>query len=133
MTGEDIIAQRLLISTAIGALVPESSIKAEQMPDGTPLPWLLIRTISTIERQTLERGARVFLRERISVTVAAKSHRDRKMIMSLLPAACVGFEAARGDATSVSVLTAGAGPNVTGPGNRFERAQDFRVSFETPA
>jgi hypothetical protein len=133
MTGEDIIGARLLASAAITDLVPAAQIKAGRLPENAAMPSLLVRTISTIERQSLKRGARVFVVERVSVTVRAAKHSERKAIMKLLPGACVGFEAESGDATNISALTAGAGPDVDGPGNTFERGQDFRVSFETPA
>jgi len=31
------------------------------------------------------------------------------------------------------VLTAGAGPELNGPGDSFERNQDFTVSYDAPA
>lgn len=133
MTGDDIIGARLLASAAITNLVPAAQIKAGRLPENAPLPSLLVRSVTTIERLQLKRGPRVFVRERVSVTVRAASHRERKAIGRLLATACVGFEAASGNETNISVITAGAGPEVDGPGNSFERGHDFRVSYETPA
>ena len=35
-----------------------------------------------------------------------------------------------GGALRVSILTAGLGPSLNGPGNSFEQTQDFRVSWD---
>lgn len=133
MTGVDIIGELLRGATSVVAAVPVAQIKAGALAENAPLPSLLVRSVSLVERQPLKRGSRVRCVERVSVTVRAASYRDQRAIMKLLPSACAGKTGTFGDATGVAVLSAGIGPDVSGPGGTFEQTIDFRVSFETAA
>lgn len=134
MTGAAIVGELLRSDAAVTHVVPTASIKGGRLPDDAVLPVLLVRSISVVDRQTLAREAMVRSTERISVTVRAATHRDRGAIVKLIRTACTGvvlpeFE----DARNISVLTAGAGPELNGPGNSFERSQDFSVTYDAPA
>ena len=133
MTGVDIVGELLNSNEVLIAAVPASQIKAGALPDGVVLPTLLVRMTSNVERQTLVRGATVRTIERISVTVRAASYRDQVAAMKLVVKACAGKTGSIAGAANVSVLTAGRGPDLRGPGNSFEQTQDFRVSFDAAA
>lgn len=133
MTGGDIIVDLLNAYAPLGAVVPATRIKLGALPDGMTLPALLVRTVSSIDRQTLKRRARVRQTDRTSVTVRAASFREQRAIIALVRAACAGRTGDLSSATGVSVLTAGLGPDLLGPGDSFEQAQDFKVSFECAA
>lgn len=68
--------------------------------------------------------------ERISVAVRAASYDDQRAAIKLVVKACAGRTGSIAGADNVSVLTAGRGPDLRGPGNTFEQTQDFRVSFD---
>jgi hypothetical protein len=133
MTGVDIVGELLNSDEPLIAAVPAGQIKAGALPDGVVLPTLLVRMTSNVERQMLKRGATVRTIERISVTVRAASYRDQGALMKLVVKACAGRTGSIAGADNVSVLTAGRGPDLRGPGNSFEQTQDFRVSFDAPA
>lgn len=133
MNGVDIIGALVGSDPAIVAMVPLARIKAELLPDGVQLPALLVRDISSVERQSLKRGPTVRTTERVSVTVRAKSLRERRAVLKLVVARCAGALGTIAGASSVSVLTAGRGPGLIGPGNSFEQTQDFRVTFDAAA
>ncbi len=133
MTGVDIVGELLNSDEPLIAAVPAGQIKAGALPDGVVLPTLLVRMTSNVERQMLKRGATVRTIERISVTVRAASYRDQGAVMKLVVKACAGRTGSIAGADNVSVLTAGRGPDLRGPGNSFEQTQDFRVSFDAPA
>ncbi len=133
MTGVDIVGELLNSNEALIAAIPAGQIKAGALPDGVALTTLLVRMTSNVERQMLKRGATVRTIERISVTARAASYRDQVAAIKLVVKACAGRTGSIAGADSVSVLTAGRGPDLRGPGNSFEQTQDFRVSFDAPA
>ncbi|WP_242183225.1 hypothetical protein [Sphingomonas sp. CARO-RG-8B-R24-01] len=127
MTGVDIIGALLGDSGEINSLV--ATIKAGSLPDGTPLPALLVRLVSSVERQPLVRGGAVRMTDRVSVAVRANSYREQVAIIKAVRNVCAGQLGAIAGATEVAVLSAGTGPDVGGPANSFEQTQDFKVGF----
>lgn len=132
MTGADIIGELLLGYAPRKAMVPDANIKAGKLPTNAPLNSLLIRTISSVERQRLKRGKTVRTNDRVSVTVRAETYDAQIRILDLVVDACADRQGAFAGAGNVSVLTAGRGPDLSGPGDSFEQAQDFKVSFDKP-
>jgi hypothetical protein len=133
MTGVDIIGELLLGHTPLLELIDVESVQAGALPEQVVLPALLVRLVSTVERQMLKRGATVRTIDRVSVTVRADTYADQGEAIRLAVKACAGRTGSYAGADNVSVLTAGRGPDARGPGNSFEQAQDFRVSFDAPA
>lgn len=128
--GSDIIGALLSADQAISDLVPADRIKVGLLPDGAPLDTLLVNGTSSVDRQPLRRGATVRRTDRVSVTVRAASHRRRKAVIAAVRACCAGKTGNIGGGLNVSIITAGMGPDVNGPGNSFEKTQDFRVSWD---
>lgn len=133
MSGTEIIGTLLRGHAAIAAIMPAERIKIGTLPENTPLNALLIRSVSLVERQMLTDGPKIHTTERVSVTVRAVSYRDQEAIIRLVRSCCRGKRGAIAGVTNVSVLTAGTGPDVRGPGNSFEKTTDFRVSFDADA
>lgn len=50
--------------------------------------------------------------------------------MKLVRDCCAGRTGNIGGGVNVSILTAGRGPELNGPGNTYERTADFRVSYD---
>lgn len=132
MSGVDIIGTLLAGHEPLVTVVPPTSIKQGRLPDGVPLPALLIRTTASNEWQALSRGSSVPTTDLVSVAVRAKSYREQKAVMKLIVAACAGRTGTIAGFANVAVLTAGAGPDVSGPADSYEQTQDFRVSFDAP-
>ena len=132
MTAVEIVGALLRDRPEVTALVPVSRIKAGLLGDNVQLPALLLRTVSLIERQELNRIGSVHVTERVSVTVRAATYADQTAIISRVRKSIAGWPGSMPDAANISVLSAGTGPDVLGPGNSFEQAQDFRISFEEP-
>ncbi len=132
MSGVDIIGHLLRGYAPLTAIVPVANIKAGALEEGQI--GILVRSVSLIDWQTLAAEATVHSTERVSATIRAKTYRDQRAAIKLIRRACAGVtDAVIGEATNVAVLTAGTGPDGDGPGNTFEQAQDFRVSFNAPA
>ena len=119
MTGVYIVGELLESDDLLIEAVPAAQIKSGALPDGVTLPTLLVRMVSNVERQMLKRGATVRTIERISVTVRAASYRGQVAAMKLVVKACAGRTGRIAGADNVSVLTAGRGPDLRGPGNSF--------------
>ena len=133
MTGVDIVGALLRADVAVTALVPAARIKGGLLPGDVELPALLVRQISGVDRQTLVRQPTRRTTDRVSVTVRAANYRQQREVIALVRSCCAGRTGDIGGGSRVSILTAGTGPDVNGPGNSFEQAQDFRVSFDEPA
>lgn len=112
--------------------VPAERIKAGRLPDGVPLPAIVARTVSVVERQPLKRGAWIRVTERVAVTVRADTYRNQKAIIRQINAACVGLHGDRAGVRGISIRAAGVGPDVAGPADSFEQTHDFRVTFDAP-
>ncbi|MDR6851094.1 hypothetical protein J2Y54_000587 [Sphingomonas sp. BE123] len=132
MDGNAIVGALLTTDAPLNAVVPSDRIRAAKLPDGIALPALLVRTISVTERQPLRKGARTRTVARVSVTVRATNYAEQIAVLKLVRARLRGWVGAIAGVTDVSIQTAGTGPDVLGPGESFEQAQDFRVSFDAP-
>ncbi|MFC0305297.1 hypothetical protein ACFSTI_19650 [Rhizorhabdus histidinilytica] len=132
ITGGHIIATLLRDNVPLTAMVAAPKIKQGRVPNG-PLPVIVVKTVSVVERQALKRGATVLRTDRVSATVRAASYRDQVDIIELIKSACAGRVGDIGGGTNVSILPAGTGPDLDGPGDSFEQTQDFRVSFVAAA
>jgi len=133
VSGVDIVTDLLRADAAILAVVPAKQIKAVALPDDAPLPSLLVRSISEVERVKLRRGASVRITERVEVVVRAGSFREVRDLRVLARNACAGRTGDLSGVSAVSITNAGGGPDLVGPNRSYQRGQDFRVSFETPA
>lgn len=129
-TGVDIVGTLLRAHPDLTAIVPIERIKAGALPDDVALPALLVRCVSSVERQPLKRGAVTRNVDRIAVTVRAASYREQRAVIAIVKPCCAGKTGDIGGGVRVSILTAGTGPDVRGPGDSFEQTQDFRVSHD---
>lgn len=130
MTGADIIGSLLRADDEVLDLVAIGNIKGGRLPDDVTLPALLVKVISTVERQALKRSALTRTVDRVAVTVRAANYQDQRLAMQLARKCCAGRTGDLAGALRVSILSAGTGPELDGPGNTFERTQDFRVSYD---
>lgn len=133
MSGVTILGELLRADAAVLEMIAEAQIKAGALPENAPLPALLLRTVSLVDHQPLKRGAFVRSAARIAVTVRAANYGDQTKAIRLVRTCCAGRTGDLSGFRRVSILTAGLGPDLRGPGNSFEQTQDFRVSFDAPA
>jgi len=129
MTGADLVGALLLADAPVLEKVATASIKAGKLPDDVVLPALLVRVVSSVERPRLKRVGSILMTDRIAVMVRAVSYIDQTDIIGLVREACAGKTGAVGGGTNVSILNAGTGPDLIGPGDTFEQTIDFRVSY----
>ena len=137
MSGFAVIGELLRADPALqvflaarGGLTVDRQVKAGRLADAVALPALLVRTISVIDQQMLKRVGWVRVTARVSVTVRAANYEDQVEAIRLVRLCCAGKTGDIGGGTRVSILTAGTGPDLAGPADSFEQAQDFRVSAD---
>lgn len=130
ITGVDIVGALLRDDPALSLIVPNERIKAGALPDDAALPALLLRCVSSVELQPLRRGGTTRTIDRVAVTVRAKSYRDQRAVIALVKARCAGRTGDIGGGRRVAILTSGTGPDLRGPADTFEQAQDLRVSYD---
>jgi hypothetical protein len=129
-TGASIVGMILRDDVNFVALIPAEQMKLGALPDNIALPASLIRTISMNERQKLVRKGLTRMIDRVSVTVRASSYREQVRLIRLIREGCAGKVGDIGNGKNVSILAAGTGPDLRGPGDSFEQSQDFRVSYD---
>ncbi len=128
--GADIVGALLRDYADLTAIVPMAQIKIGTLPEGAPLPQILLSTTTTRERQPLKRGESTRTVERVSVRVRADNLRDQRLLRRLVVRCCAGRTGNIGGGASVSIITDGAGPEGFGIDRAFERVQDFLVSHD---
>ena len=129
-SGVSIVGSLLRAHTDLGQIVPVTQIKAAALPDNIPLPAILVRTVSSVDRQPLKRSAKTRTVDRVAVTVRASSYREQCTVIGMIKDCCGGITGEIDGAERVAILTAGTGPDVRGPGDSFEQTQDLRVSYD---
>lgn len=128
--GCTIIGTLLRQSADLVAVVAAPSIKEGAIPKGAPLPLVLLENVSSVEpNQTLCRPDNPLTVDRVAVTIRSASVRERKLIRWLVMRACAGKTGNIAGAKNVAILAAGAGPDLRGPGDSFDKIQDFRVTY----
>jgi len=130
MSGVTIVGALLQAHEPLTSAVAQGNIKAGRLTDTTALPTLLLRSVSRVERLMLKRVGTVRITERIAVTARAESYREPGLLLRLVRDACAHKTGTIAGFERCAVLTAGTGPDVLGPGDSFERTQDFSVTFE---
>ena len=130
MSGTTIVGTLLREHEALTEVVPLERIKAGALPDGFELPAILLTQVSGVDRPVLKRGAKTRQSDRVAATIFAASYREQEQVKDLMRAAAAGKIGTVGDFTNTATTTAGVGPDLRGPGGRFEKTQDFRVSFD---
>lgn len=130
--GAGIVGALLRSYAPLTGLVALSSIKRSRLPDSVKLPALVVAEVSQIERAPLVRGASVRTVDRVAVTGRFESDRQRTQIMQMVKDACAGKVGTIAGMMNVAIRPAGRGPDLDGPGDSFEKTQDFRVSYDAP-
>ena len=132
MTGDEIVANLLRDYAPLTAIVETRAIKTGALPDPAPIPSVLVTVVSSVDRQQLERNPVVHVTDRVAVKARARNHAERREIIRLVRKCCAGMIGDIGGGLNVVIQTAGQGPDLSGPGNSYEKAQDLRVSFDDP-
>lgn len=128
-TGADIVGELLRADDDLAAIVPAERIKLGAMPDGTPLPLILIRCISSVVRDGLMPGNASPTTDRVAVLVRARDYREQRRLVQMTRSICHGKRGGFDTGRNFSVRTAGAGPDMRGPPDSFDQNQDFRVFY----
>jgi len=128
--GATIIGAVLQAYAPLLALVDRDSIKGGRLSGDEPLPALRVRTVSVVDRKRLKRSTTRRCTDRVSVTVRAVSWAQQRAVIGLVADAGADRTGKIGGGLNVSILLAGRGPDVDGPGDTYEQTQDFRVTYD---
>jgi hypothetical protein len=133
ITGVSILGSVFLATPDLMTIVPEPQMKGGRLPQGISLPAILLRTVTSIEVQRLKRGTVKRMIDRTAVTVRTASYREQQQLIAMVRSIGGNRTGDIGGAWRVAIRTAGAGPDLDGPGDSFEQTTDFRISYEIPA
>lgn len=130
MDGVAVVAEILRADTTLVAMVPLARIKEDELEQNTPLPAIVLTSISAPDRNVFAEGAKRHVTERVQVTVASASVRERNAIFKRVRIAGSMRLGDYADVTEVSVLLSGVGPSfkLNDP-TMYLKTQDFSVSY----
>lgn len=132
MTGADIVGERLREHEQLLEVVPVAKIMGGRL-GLVAAPAILVRTISSIDLDALKLTGTKRIVDRVSVTVRARDYDEQIRLIIMIGEIAADLIPAIAGTTDASIRSAGRGPDLEGPGDSFEQAQDFRVSFTRPA
>jgi hypothetical protein len=125
-----VVIRALLVAHApLTALVPESRIVADHLPQDTDLPAISVLSISSVDRKVLRPRAKRRVTDRVEVSVLARDASERLSLVRLVRSAAADRVADFDELSEVSVTTDGQGPDVTTETGIRTRSQDFLVSY----
>lgn len=130
MNGVIAIRQLLVGNAALIALVPAARISAGVLPQGTALPAVSVTSVSSVDRNIPNPGAKRHVRERVQVTVLAETYPSQKAVQAAVKKAAADEMPVVSGITDVVVHTDGAGPDfMDEAASIYLGTQDFSVSF----
>lgn len=128
--GATIIGAMLCAYPPLLKLVAVANVKGGRLPEGQPLPAILVRTVSSVDSKRLRREATRRCIDRVSVAVRAASWAEQRAIIKAVREAGADRVGQIGGGLNVSIMLNGLGPDVDGPGGTYEQTQDFRVTYD---
>jgi hypothetical protein len=129
MSGVEIILDLLSADAAVTAVVPEDRIMGGGLPEGIPLPALLVTTVSSRPNARLAGRASHWF-ERVQVTIRAANYEQTKTLGVLIGDACDGLSGVVVGRSGVAITALGPGPDFRTPDSSIWMSSiDFRVSY----
>lgn len=133
MSGVVAIRQLLVGSEPLVALVPASRVISGALPQGAPLPALVINSVSATEEDVISVGPTRFVSERVQVTVFARNLPEQKGLLLAVKRAAADKVPDLIGGRAMPVTTAGTGPDFQNEtASIWMGTQDFIVRFNEP-
>ena len=131
MSATTVIRQLLVGRATVLASVPADCIRIGVLPQGTPLPAIGITTVSGVWRNTLSMAEpRRLMRERVQVTVHAKTYPELDRVIRLVAQALPNTRDTIANVDVLSIVASTIGPDL----ERIDpvistRSLDYHVSY----
>lgn len=131
MSGVSIVVQLLLANSALTSVVPAERIVSGVLPLETSLPGISVTQVSGMQHKNLAMNSASYLvRERVQVTVLAKTYPETKSILNLVRAACPLSQGTVGSYDCQSVLPDTEGPDLYDHDALiYQQSQDYMVTY----
>lgn len=131
MSGVAILYYQASHNTALTNQVPAARIFSGVIPLETTLPAISITQVDGNTRNIVKNdGVNVLWTDRVQVTVAGKSYRSVKDILSLVQAACGNVRGTINGIKCDSIVDDSVGPDIFEQEDGiFEQSQDFIVKY----
>lgn len=131
MDGVAAVRSVLVADADMIALVPVSRIFAGPAPLGTALPFVMLASISIIDRNILSPGPQRFVAERVQVTFVGRNYPEQKQLQrAVRHAAADQVNPAVPGISGVTIHTDSAGPDFYDQDySGWRSSQDLRVKY----
>lgn len=111
--------------------VPAAQIWGGTVPQGTPFPHVLVRSISSNDWVRVAPGVRRYVDSRVQVTVRASTYLEKGEILELVEACCRDRFGDWEGATAVTIHLDTEGPDFEPDPGTYEQSRDLMISFTT--
>lgn len=129
MSDVKVIRHLLANNAPLTAVVDAAKIVADEIPQGAPMPAILVEHISGVWGEEISKQSN-FCRARVQVTVMAASYAQKKQIMRLVREAVPRSGGTIAGVAVDSILREPDGADFSDSTARiFMQTQDFMVSF----
>lgn len=132
MSGVLVIVERLKASAPLIAQVPAARIMAGDVPQGTGLPAIGVTLVSSVPLVVNVDGTVTTHRDRVQVSVLAKTYTSLRTIMPLVFASCPHVRGTINGVKCDSIIPGAEGPDFSDEEVKFfSRTRDFVVTWTT--
>jgi hypothetical protein len=118
---------RLVLTYTLLEIVGDR-VKAGGLPQGTPVPSLVVTSVGDTSAYGI-RGAARLTTELVQVTIRAEHPEQRIDLSALVLRACDGVTGTMAGFAAVDVISSGKGPDFTDDADVWLTSRDFRVTF----
>ncbi len=131
MDGVVALRSVLIADAALLAIVPAERIVAGTLPLDAALSAIAITSVSKVDDNLLSPETTRFVRERVQVMALAATYPELKRVLrAVRHAAADQIDPVVDGLTGVTILTAGAGPDLMDEqASIYQGTQDFSVSY----
>lgn len=132
MDGVAAVRSVLAADAGMAALVPAAQIFSGPAPLGTPLPFVMLESVSKQDRNLPSPGVTRFVTERVQATVVAGNYPSQKAILrAVRHAAADKIDPAVTGLSGVTIHTDSGGPDFYDADySGWRGSQDFRVKYQ---
>lgn len=128
MSGALIIGEMLGQSAGLMAVVPSDNLALGGLPQGTPVPALIVTSISDVSTYGVA-GRAQSMTERVQVTILSKHPEQQIDLLKLVLDACDGVTGTVAGFSGVDVTSAGKGADFRDDADVWITSRDFKVTF----
>lgn len=133
MSAEKVIYKLLTTDAELLLKVPKARIYAGEVPQGSAMPAVSYRHVSTVEHPAVSAGAETLVTSRIQIFGHCKTYAEQKALLKLIRVACNNRSGMIADVVVRNIRRDVVGPDLeNAEATIYSQSVDFMVKFIEP-